>query len=181
MLLLPGPGLTVDLGKQIKSVEAKVHGAAGRVQQLEGARVAQLGGGLWRFVRLDQQILAPLAQAGGPARGVEPETPEGVVLLAALRDLGGWRIASDSAKVEDWVKATREQNPRVLQAKDGQRALQILRSEPVQVVLADIDMPVHNGLEVLEAMRAEPRLASLPRNVRWCRGAKEPGWCKRAM
>jgi len=35
---------------------------------------------------------------------------------------------------------------RVLQAKDGQRALQILRSEPVQVVLADIDMPVHNGL-----------------------------------
>eukprot|EP01041_Mallomonas_annulata_P033626 gene33626-56275_t len=51
---------------------------------------------------------------------------------------------------------------RVLQAKDGQRALQILRSEPVQVVLADIDMPVHNGLEVLEAMRAEPRLANLP-------------------
>lgn len=51
---------------------------------------------------------------------------------------------------------------RVLQAKDGQRALQILRSEPVQVVLADIDMPVHNGLEVLEVMRTEPRLASLP-------------------
>ncbi|MBU1354101.1 MAG: response regulator [Gammaproteobacteria bacterium] len=50
----------------------------------------------------------------------------------------------------------------VLQAKDGLRALQILRSEPVQVVVADMDMQVHNGLEVLEAMRAEPRLASVP-------------------
>jgi len=50
----------------------------------------------------------------------------------------------------------------VLQAKDGLRALQILRSEPVQVVVADMDMQVHNGLEVLEAMRAEPRLAGVP-------------------
>ncbi|MNJ47881.1 hypothetical protein D3C77_430560 [compost metagenome] len=56
-----------------------MHGAAGRVQQLEGAWVTQLGGGLWCFVRLHQQVLAAIAQAGDPARGVEPETPEGVV------------------------------------------------------------------------------------------------------
>ncbi len=50
----------------------------------------------------------------------------------------------------------------VLQARDGLRALQLLRAEPVQVVVADMDMPVHTGLEVLEAMRADPRLATVP-------------------
>jgi CheY-like chemotaxis protein len=50
----------------------------------------------------------------------------------------------------------------VLQARDGLKALQILRAEPVHVVVADMDMQVHNGLEVLEAMRIEPRLAALP-------------------
>ena len=50
----------------------------------------------------------------------------------------------------------------VLQAKDGLKALQILRAEPVHVVVADMDMQVHNGLEVLEAMRNEPRLAGVP-------------------
>lgn len=50
----------------------------------------------------------------------------------------------------------------VLQARDGLRALQLLRAEPVQVVVVDMDMPVHTGLEVLEAMRADPRLATVP-------------------
>ena len=42
MLLFPGPGLAVDFGKQVKSVQAEVHGAAGWIQQLQRARVAQL-------------------------------------------------------------------------------------------------------------------------------------------
>jgi PleD family two-component response regulator len=50
----------------------------------------------------------------------------------------------------------------VLQARDGLRALQILRAEPVHVVVAEMDMQVHSGLDVLEAMRAEPRLAGVP-------------------
>lgn len=50
----------------------------------------------------------------------------------------------------------------VFQAKDGARALQILRSEPVQLVISDLDMPGMDGLSLLEAMRSEPRLTSLP-------------------
>ena len=51
---------------------------------------------------------------------------------------------------------------KVLQARDGFKALQILRAEPVHMVVADMDMQVHSGLEVLEAMRTEPRLAAVP-------------------
>ncbi|WP_298213223.1 response regulator [Acidovorax sp.] len=50
----------------------------------------------------------------------------------------------------------------VLQARDGPRALQLLRSEPVHVVVADLNTAVQSGLEVLESMRAEPRLANVP-------------------
>ncbi len=50
----------------------------------------------------------------------------------------------------------------VLQARDGARALQLLRSETVHVVICDLDMQGVDGLGVLEAMRADPRLASLP-------------------
>jgi DNA-binding response OmpR family regulator len=50
----------------------------------------------------------------------------------------------------------------VLQARDGLKALQVLKAETVHVVVADMDMPVHSGLDVLEALRAEPRLANVP-------------------
>ncbi len=49
----------------------------------------------------------------------------------------------------------------VLQARDGLRALQMLRAEPVHVVICDLDMQDMDGLSVLEAMRAEPKLAGL--------------------
>ncbi|MES2610680.1 MAG: response regulator, partial [Pseudomonadota bacterium] len=51
----------------------------------------------------------------------------------------------------------------VLQARDGGgRALQLLRAEPVHVMICDLDMQGMDGLAVLEAMRAEPKLAGLP-------------------
>jgi DNA-binding response OmpR family regulator len=50
----------------------------------------------------------------------------------------------------------------VQQAKDGARALQIMKSETVHLVISDTDMPGMDGLSLLEAMRAEPRLASMP-------------------
>lgn len=50
----------------------------------------------------------------------------------------------------------------VLQARDGARALQLLRAEPVHVVICDMDMQGMDGLALLEAMRADPKLAGLP-------------------
>jgi CheY-like chemotaxis protein len=50
----------------------------------------------------------------------------------------------------------------VQQAKDGARALQIMKSETVHLVISDTEMPGMDGLSLLEAMRAEPRLAGMP-------------------
>ncbi|MBB6558622.1 CheY-like chemotaxis protein [Acidovorax soli] len=50
----------------------------------------------------------------------------------------------------------------VLQARDGTRALQLLRAEPVHVVICDMDMQGMDGLALLEAMRTDPKLAGLP-------------------
>jgi CheY-like chemotaxis protein len=53
---------------------------------------------------------------------------------------------------------------RVYTAADGQEALKLLHDEGVQVdaVLMDILMPVMNGLEASQALRADPRTRTIP-------------------
>src|SRR6185295_5189762 len=48
-------------------------------------------------------------------------------------------------------------------ANNGQDALTALgQGELPEVIIADLLMPVMNGLEMLERLRADPRLAALP-------------------
>jgi signal transduction histidine kinase len=51
---------------------------------------------------------------------------------------------------------------RVTPAKDGREALELLRSQPFDLVLLDIEMPEMNGHEVLEAMKSDVRLREIP-------------------
>lgn len=50
----------------------------------------------------------------------------------------------------------------VLTASDGLEAIQQMRAAPVDLVLLDLIMPRMGGLEVLETMKADPRLAGIP-------------------
>jgi two-component system chemotaxis response regulator CheY len=50
----------------------------------------------------------------------------------------------------------------VLEASNGIEALAALASGDVQLVLLDINMPVMNGVQFLERLRDDPRLANLP-------------------
>jgi signal transduction histidine kinase len=47
-------------------------------------------------------------------------------------------------------------------AEDGQRALDILKAEPFDVVLLDIVMPEMDGYQVLERVKADPALRDIP-------------------
>lgn len=47
-------------------------------------------------------------------------------------------------------------------AENGRVAMELLGSEPFDLVLLDIEMPVMDGFEVLEAMKADPALSDLP-------------------
>lgn len=48
----------------------------------------------------------------------------------------------------------------VLEAEDGVAALELLRSQPIDVVLTDIHMPRMDGMELVRQMRSDGRLAN---------------------
>lgn len=48
------------------------------------------------------------------------------------------------------------------QARNGQEALDVLAREWVDLVFADINMPVMNGVEMIRRMRADELLRSVP-------------------
>ena len=50
----------------------------------------------------------------------------------------------------------------VLEAEDGVRALEQLAQQDVQLVIADLNMPQMNGLELVQALRKEPKFIDLP-------------------
>lgn len=61
------------------------------------------------------------------------------------------------------ARSLREFGYEILEAVNGREALRIIAAEtaPVRLVLADWNMPVMNGLEMLKQLRRDPRNASL--------------------
>jgi two-component system chemotaxis response regulator CheY len=51
---------------------------------------------------------------------------------------------------------------RVFEAGDGESALATLKSEPVDLLMLDISMPVMRGDQMLELLRRDAQLAHLP-------------------
>lgn len=51
---------------------------------------------------------------------------------------------------------------RILKAASGMEALSILKDEKVDLLLLDIEMPVMNGMQVLEIIRKSENFAKLP-------------------
>ena len=50
----------------------------------------------------------------------------------------------------------------VLQAEDGKQGLDVLKTETVDVVITDINMPVMDGIEFIKTVRATGTHQSLP-------------------
>lgn len=61
----------------------------------------------------------------------------------------------------------------LLQAGNGQEALDVLASNKVDLVFTDINMPEMSGLEMLKAMRADPAMADIPVIVITTEGSAE--------
>ncbi|MFI5311806.1 MAG: PleD family two-component system response regulator [Gemmatimonadales bacterium] len=73
-------------------------------------------------------------------------------------------VADDEPHIGRIIQTKLEQGPfRVTLVYDGAEALRALQQYPdVALVLLDLMMPELSGLEVLAAMRADPRWATLP-------------------
>ena len=73
-------------------------------------------------------------------------------------------VADDEPHIGRIIKMKLEAGPfRVTLAYDGRQALEVLQREPdIGLVLLDLMMPHLSGLDVLAAIRADPRWAHLP-------------------
>ena len=72
-------------------------------------------------------------------------------------------IADDAGAVRRSVRWILEPaGLRVLEAADGQAALEVLRAEKVDVLIADLNMPRMDGLELIRELRADSKLRAIP-------------------
>lgn len=82
---------------------------------------------------------------------VEPDA-EGELLL----------IVDDNAQLRQQLKDTLSESYRILEASDGQKALEVAFAEIPDLVLTDFMMPMMNGLELCKALREDERSSHIP-------------------
>lgn len=71
----------------------------------------------------------------------------------------------DSSAVRSVVKQMVEViNAECLEAENGQQALELLESaeKPIDLILLDLEMPLMDGFEFLDSVKANPRFKSIP-------------------
>lgn len=75
-------------------------------------------------------------------------------------------IVDDSSTIRAMIKRTitMAEVPveRFFEAPDGRAALQVMTEEKVDLVLADLNMPEMNGVEMTLEMQQDPQLAGIP-------------------
>jgi len=72
-------------------------------------------------------------------------------------------VVDDEWAIADWLEAIiSDVGHRVVVASNGQRALEVLENEPVDLVITDFMMPIIDGPALIRAMMAEPRTADIP-------------------
>ncbi len=87
-----------------------------------------------------------------PGEGLRPSQAQGAVL-----------IVEDDPATRATVRAVAAlRDVEVLEARTGEEALALLRSQPVCCVILDLGLPGMSGFEVLATMQAEPALARVP-------------------
>lgn len=72
-------------------------------------------------------------------------------------------IADDDPDIRDVLKITlAEENYDTIEAKNGEEALEIIRSKPLDLVLLDYKMPKMDGIQVCDAVKKDLLLQHLP-------------------
>lgn len=72
-------------------------------------------------------------------------------------------VVDDSTSMRQMVCCTLKQAGfEVIEAGDGQQALDSLNNQPVDVVITDLNMPVLNGLELIRRLRSLPTYRFTP-------------------
>ena len=71
-------------------------------------------------------------------------------------------VCDDEAVLRSLIRATLGGRYTIIEARDGDEAVELARAERPQLILLDMMMPRRTGLEVLEHLRADGALAATP-------------------
>ena len=72
-------------------------------------------------------------------------------------------IVEDEAEVRNFASRVLElEGYHILQAKDSEMGVMLVKEGPVSLVLLDLRLTEHNGWEVLEQIKSEPELSEIP-------------------
>jgi len=82
-----------------------------------------------------------------------------------VEDLSSFKIliVDDEPDIRDYIRMVLEDNgATVIEACDGDEALDVARSEKPDLITLDIQMPNKNGSQAYEEMRKDPELLHIP-------------------
>jgi PAS domain S-box-containing protein len=71
-------------------------------------------------------------------------------------------VADDNSDMRDYLGRLLGEHYRTLTVSDGAQALEMIRKSPPDLLLADVMMPIMDGFGLLQAIRTDPRLSTLP-------------------
>ena len=73
-------------------------------------------------------------------------------------------VVDDMSSMRRIIKNTLKQlgYPNTDEAEDGHKALEMVHNAPFDLVVSDWNMPNMNGLDLLKAIRQDPKLSALP-------------------
>ena len=71
-------------------------------------------------------------------------------------------LVDDNKDMRQYIKRLFAPHCKVIEATDGQRALDIARTNPPQLILSDLMMPNMNGQQLLAHIRADPKTRLVP-------------------
>ncbi|WP_123024275.1 SpoIIE family protein phosphatase [Mycolicibacterium stellerae] len=99
-----------------------------------------------------------------PAEVAESPTPDNAKFQASGRDApASVLIADDNTDMREYLaRLLRGAGYRVDAVTDGQHALESIRAVVPDLVVSDVIMPRLDGLELVAALRADPRTAAVP-------------------
>lgn len=101
--------------------------------------------------------------APAPASAPAPGTPGAEPGAGAGRSTADVLVADDNADMRDYlVRLLRSSGHRVHAVGDGQSALDAARRSAVDLVVSDVMMPGLDGLQLVAALRNDPRTAGVP-------------------
>lgn len=85
-------------------------------------------------------------------------------MLHKLQSVGARVLIVDDDAFSRTTVAKKVQQLRAttLEAADGQQAFALLSREQIDLAIVDLEMPIMNGLELLDCIRSVPELKNLP-------------------